>query len=546
MGYELRIERPAPLSFAELANVLGRAGFEFRGSQEEGEVLARYGDAVHAIAVWNGALTGAPGSDWQVAQLARVSGLLGARLVGEDGESYAIRDGVVEQHSGSAAYEFGKLDEILAAARPPGPRSGRIRRMGRPEPEGHPTPYAEVVLDLVERIPPGRVMSYGDIAEYLGEGGPVRSAGSCRSGAEASPGGASCTPTAPRRPAMSSAVSPTGGRRGPRCGEPGRTCASRDGTDSPKERVTGSPGPLTWRGTETQSCPERRCLPHGHRRLTRAYERRSPRRAAAGRTGSLRPGEPLDSVMASVLAEGLTPAERKRFDADVLAGPLGSRLDIAVKRGAARRREFVTAVKPYLASVDPQVKLDLPVARRLAFHLIDRRGVDELAEGDALSKIVTAAAEPSRRVRKSMRWYADLPLRDELPESLYRLRAADLIPVTQVEDVSWSGDRLRITGHAYLAGLSVRSRRFNRATVVLRGPRWLPRCACAPAGSTTRRPPTAPARRAATTTGPDSPPSSPRGRCAGAPRCGRSPAAASGCCAAGAPYGTPPPGARRS
>jgi alkylated DNA nucleotide flippase Atl1 len=25
---------------------------------------------------------------------------------------------------------------------------------------------------VVERIPPGRVMAYGDIAEYLGEGGP--------------------------------------------------------------------------------------------------------------------------------------------------------------------------------------------------------------------------------------------------------------------------------------------------------------------------------------------------------------------------------------
>ena len=25
---------------------------------------------------------------------------------------------------------------------------------------------------MVEAIPPGRVMSYGDIAEYLGEGGP--------------------------------------------------------------------------------------------------------------------------------------------------------------------------------------------------------------------------------------------------------------------------------------------------------------------------------------------------------------------------------------
>jgi alkylated DNA nucleotide flippase Atl1 len=28
------------------------------------------------------------------------------------------------------------------------------------------------VLDVAEAIPPGRVMSYGDIAEYLGEGGP--------------------------------------------------------------------------------------------------------------------------------------------------------------------------------------------------------------------------------------------------------------------------------------------------------------------------------------------------------------------------------------
>jgi alkylated DNA nucleotide flippase Atl1 len=35
-----------------------------------------------------------------------------------------------------------------------------------------PTPYAERVLELVERIPPGRVLSYGDIADYVGEGGP--------------------------------------------------------------------------------------------------------------------------------------------------------------------------------------------------------------------------------------------------------------------------------------------------------------------------------------------------------------------------------------
>jgi methylated-DNA-protein-cysteine methyltransferase-like protein len=32
--------------------------------------------------------------------------------------------------------------------------------------------YAEAVLAVVERIPPGRAMTYGAIAEYLGTGGP--------------------------------------------------------------------------------------------------------------------------------------------------------------------------------------------------------------------------------------------------------------------------------------------------------------------------------------------------------------------------------------
>jgi len=31
---------------------------------------------------------------------------------------------------------------------------------------------ASAVLDVVEQIPPGKVMTYGDIAEYVGLGGP--------------------------------------------------------------------------------------------------------------------------------------------------------------------------------------------------------------------------------------------------------------------------------------------------------------------------------------------------------------------------------------
>ncbi len=35
-----------------------------------------------------------------------------------------------------------------------------------------PTPYAQLVLDVVDRIPKGKVMTYGDVAEMLGRGSP--------------------------------------------------------------------------------------------------------------------------------------------------------------------------------------------------------------------------------------------------------------------------------------------------------------------------------------------------------------------------------------
>jgi alkylated DNA nucleotide flippase Atl1 len=47
--------------------------------------------------------------------------------------------------------------------------------------DGSRDDYVEAVLALVERIPPGRVMSYGAIAEYLGQGGP-RQVGAVMSG----------------------------------------------------------------------------------------------------------------------------------------------------------------------------------------------------------------------------------------------------------------------------------------------------------------------------------------------------------------------------
>lgn len=51
------------------------------------------------------------------------------------------------------------------------PRAGDAEEPAA-ESAGELPAYAERVLDVADRIPPGRVMTYGDVAEWLGEGGP--------------------------------------------------------------------------------------------------------------------------------------------------------------------------------------------------------------------------------------------------------------------------------------------------------------------------------------------------------------------------------------
>ncbi|QEU67977.1 6-O-methylguanine DNA methyltransferase [Streptomyces galilaeus] len=55
------------------------------------------------------------------------------------------------------------------------PEAARPEQTGDalPDPTGDALPeYAERVLDVAELIPPGRVMTYGDVAEWLETGGP--------------------------------------------------------------------------------------------------------------------------------------------------------------------------------------------------------------------------------------------------------------------------------------------------------------------------------------------------------------------------------------
>lgn len=60
-----------------------------------------------------------------------------------------------------------------------------------------PTPIAERVLDLVARIPPGRVMAYGDVAAWFADGGPGDSGGSADADGADETDAAECDATGP-------------------------------------------------------------------------------------------------------------------------------------------------------------------------------------------------------------------------------------------------------------------------------------------------------------------------------------------------------------
>ncbi|MFF2325215.1 MULTISPECIES: MGMT family protein [unclassified Streptomyces] len=55
---------------------------------------------------------------------------------------------------------------------PAGGERPRDERPSDARPSDELPEYAERVLDVAELIPPGRVMTYGDVAEWLGDGGP--------------------------------------------------------------------------------------------------------------------------------------------------------------------------------------------------------------------------------------------------------------------------------------------------------------------------------------------------------------------------------------
>jgi len=134
------------------------------------------------------------------------------------------------------------------------------------------------------------------------------------------------------------------------------------------------------------------------------------------------------------------------------------------------RREFVELAGQYLDQVDKRVIAKLPSTHKLAFYLVRQRALERLLEFNRWQ-----VEQPVRTIpvlRKHGRLRADLPFLGDrsagVPVRVYRPYWRELDPFVRVEGLSWNGNRLAITGCAYVPSIDIPKRRHTSKIVILR------------------------------------------------------------------------------
>ncbi|WP_169808829.1 CDP-glycerol glycerophosphotransferase family protein [Microtetraspora fusca] len=120
---------------------------------------------------------------------------------------------------------------------------------------------------------------------------------------------------------------------------------------------------------------------------------------------------------------------------------------LATARAGIARRLFDSA-RASLDAFHPAAAAGLPAIQRLQIHLVRTGMVKELA---AVQRFARTEIDDHGLVRRGSTWYFDYPLLGDprVPDETYEA-GPELRAHAVVDDVRPAGDRLRVTGHAYL------------------------------------------------------------------------------------------------
>jgi CDP-glycerol glycerophosphotransferase len=134
------------------------------------------------------------------------------------------------------------------------------------------------------------------------------------------------------------------------------------------------------------------------------------------------------------------------------------------------RTEFVELAVQYLDQVDKRVLARLPSTHKLAYYLVRKRALDQLIEFNKWQLDQPVKTTPV--LRRFGRLRADLPFLGDaaagVPARVYRPHWRELDPFVRVEGLSWRGNRLVITGCAYVPSIDIPKSRYTSKIVVLR------------------------------------------------------------------------------
>lgn len=153
----------------------------------------------------------------------------------------------------------------------------------------------------------------------------------------------------------------------------------------------------------------------------------------------------VDSASRSVAALA-DPEIKNWYDETALSSDLRMFLDLLPDADDTYRRRFLDLTVDFLARVDPPVLNRLMPRLRVAWRLAKARALPELVELVAASR--HGATPPV--VRRGLGRYLQLPLLDAghpaAPRELFRVPGGIR---TELHELRWSGDRLRVRGLAY-------------------------------------------------------------------------------------------------
>jgi CDP-glycerol glycerophosphotransferase len=173
------------------------------------------------------------------------------------------------------------------------------------------------------------------------------------------------------------------------------------------------------------------------------------------------------------LAEQKFFVSKAVYDRSAVGQDLRFFLDVLPSADPEYRRLFLDLVNAFIDGAHEWC-LEQPLAiDRVKWQLVRRRALPELLEVLRFED-EELPVKPAVRGRGG-RWYGDYPYRSDerlrLPASAYRLED-ELVPVSQIDDVSWDGDALRIEGYAYISMIGAPTQDFQTVEVLARRLGW--------------------------------------------------------------------------